>query len=505
MALSGFSAPVSATTPAAVVTLAPDDVVHAHRMDGASLPAFSAFSSPATATTLTGAVSLLPDDVLHAHTLDGGSPGSTLTGFGAGGFGSGGFGGVSAAGSLLLLTIVSAPPPPPPSVDVDPTAPDASPARWSFSIGSWRTGPAAPLSGARNRQVTWRLVGRSEASFDLSGSDEAAGFLDELITDLWVTRSPVPDRATCLFRGRVGRTQHAIDANTHTVSVTVGDYRAVLDRRQLWEGGQLSWVNVDQAAIAFGLVQHAQAQPGGSLSITQGVGPVSGVTRARNDYPAGKPVGEALDQLSQVDNGFDWDITPDPDPRVPGQKLDIFHPARGTDRHQVLALGDRLVSINRTVDPGTYANAIRGTGADSTSSGGALAPVRREASDIATRPEGRWDGSMSDTDLTVQQTIVDRTVQELANRQDVTPQWTVTLKPNSWGGPDDIWLGDPVSLRVKSGPLDVFATYRVLEIPCSWDDDDNVTTGLTLGTATGINPRFSPRKVDTRLQALERR
>jgi hypothetical protein len=505
MAVSAFSAPVSATTPAAAVTLAPDDASHGHKATSPVLRSLSAFSAPVTATTPAGAVVLVPDDAAHGHTADGADPVLVQTGYGEGGYGEGGYGGVIAVGRVLTILAVDPPSPPPPVIDVDPTAPDPPPAVWSWSIGSWRTGPSVPLSQARNRRITWRLVGRHEASFELDGGDEAAAAIEELISDLWVTRSPVPNTARTVFRGRVGQTQDAIDATAHAVTVTVGDYRAVLDRRQLWEGGQLSWLNTDQAAIAWGLVQHTQAQTGGQLGIVQGAGPVSGITRVRNDYPAGKRVGEAIDQLAQVTNGFDWDITPAQDPHDPTLRLDVFYPQRGAARGVVLALGDRISKADRQVNPGDYANAERGTGADSTSTGGTLAPVRREAADIATRPEGRWDGSMSDTDLTVQQTIVDRTNQELAQRQVITPDWVVTLKPNSWGGPDDIWLGDPVVLVVTSGRLNVVESLRVVEIPCAWDDEDNVTTQLALAAVARPNRRWSLRRVDQRLQALERR
>ena len=93
----------------------------------------------------------------------------------------------------------------------------------------------------------------------------------------------------------------------------------------------------------------------------------------------------------------------------------------------------------------------------------------------------------------------------MATRQVVTPDSTVTLKSNSWGGPDDIWLGDPVVLVVKSGPLNVVESLRVVEIPAAWDEEDNVTVALSLAAVTRPGRRWSLRKVDQRLQALERR
>lgn len=387
----------------------------------------------------------------------------------------------------------------------DPTAPPGDPARWVWVIGPWNTGPDTYLPLARNRRVTWRRVGRSEASFEIDGLEPGAAGIDELITDLWVIRYGAPGIGRTLFRGRIGPTADNLDGSGHAVTVSAGDYRAVLDRRQFWEGGTLSFLNQDQALLAWNIVQHTQLQTAGGLGIVRGTGQTTGQVRVRNDYPPGKPIGEALDQLAQVENGFDWDITPHVDPRNRTLYLDVFFPTRGTDRGVVLDYGGRLISVQRQVDPGQYANAIRGTGADSTSSGGVLAPVRREASGLLTRPEGRWDGSMSDPDLVVAQTIVERTNRELTDRQIITPSYTVTLRPNSWAGPDDVWLGDPARLIVRWGRLNVDVTLQVQEVTAAFDEDDTVTVSLTLGPIERPNKRWSVRALDQRLRALERR
>jgi hypothetical protein len=438
--------------------------------------------------------------------MDGADGVPVLTGFGEGGFGQGGFGGVSPAGTVIVLTVVTAPPviPPPPIVVVDPTDLGKPPAAWAWVVGPWNAGPTTLLSAARNRRITWRLTGRHEASFDIDGTDQAAAAIEELISDLWVLRSPVPNVTATVFRGRVGNTADAIDASAHTTSVTVGDYRAVLDRRFVLPS-TISILNTDQGQVAWQLIQGTQAQTGGNLGIVQGLGVNTGVMRGRSDYVAGTKIGEALDHLAQVDNGFDYDIRPSTDPRDLALFFDVYYPVRGTDRQVALRLGDRVAKVDRAVDVSDYANAIRGSGADQTTDGAALSAVLRAASDLATRPEGRWDGQMADTDITVQQTIIDRTVRELADRQNITPAYTFTLKTNDWAGPDDIWLGDPVVGVIQSGRLNVVETLRVTEIASTWSDEDDVTTAITAAAVSRPGKRWTLRRVDQRLQKLERR
>jgi hypothetical protein len=506
MAVSPWSAPVTTTTLPAAVTLAPANASQANRASTPDLTSSSGWAGPVTATTLAGAPTLAVTNAAQANAADSATgTGVTLTGFGEGGFGTGGFGGSTTSGRVIVLTVVAAPVPPAPIVVVEPTDLGKPPAAWAWVAGPWNVGPTTLLSQARSRRVTWRLTGRSDASFEIDGTDQAAAAIDELISDLWVLRSPVPNVTAALFRGRLGNSGDEIDATAHTSTFQAGDYRAILDARFILPS-DLSILNTDQGQIAWQLIQNTQGQTGGNLGIVQGNGLTTGVLRDRSDYPAGKKIGEALDQLSQVDNGFDYDIRPAADPRDLTLFLDVYYPARGTDRQAVLRLGDRVVKVQRTVDVSEYANAERGTGAEQTSTGTALNPVLRTAPDLATRPEGRWDGQMADPDLTVQQTIVDKTVRALADSQVIVPAYVLTLKPNDWGGPDDIWLGDPALTVIQSGRVNVVESLRVTEIAATWDDEtDDVTAAITVAAIARPGKRWRLRRVDQRLQKLERR
>lgn len=97
-------------------------------------------------------------------------------------------------------------------------------------------------------------------------------------------------------------------------------FEAYLSRRNIVD--TLSFTNQDQLAIARDLVAYAQgdamnvvdghpvtiAKPGGDLGITYG-SETSGVLRTiLYEGSDGKLLGEALDRLAQLDDGFDWSI-----------------------------------------------------------------------------------------------------------------------------------------------------------------------------------------------------
>ena len=358
---------------------------------------------------------------------------------------------------------------------------------WTFAVGPWTGLPDWQLSRATGRKVTWRLTAPSDASFSLDGTSRDAERIEELVTDLWVFRNGFP-----LYRGRVGPTSDSHNGDAHGVSVTTADYRAVLARRALFEGDTLTYTAQDQALIAWNLISTTQAR--GTLGIVRGHGQTTGVARDRTFEP-GEYVAPYIDALSKVQDGFDWDVTPT---ATTALNFDVWYPQRGSDRQVVLDFPGALKSFNRSVDPAQYANSVRVSGDET------LAPVRADAADIGTRDEGRWDTQVGETTIREAATLTARAQAELAKAQTITPAWTVTLPPNTWGGPDHIWLGDPVILAVRSGRLDVVASYRVQEVSLDLGDDGTATTSLALG-AVPPDRRFQLRHVNQRLTSLERR
>lgn len=402
------------------------------------------------------------------------------------------------------VTLVVAPaadpaPPPPPPV----TAIPSRPAGWAFILG-----PPAPggghdwvVSNAKARRATFRLVSPSEAAFDIDGHDPIAAKIVELQTDLHVLRTrPNGSGADLLFRGRIGPTGDTLDANGHKVTVTAHDYREVLNRRQLYPDSKLVWDNTEQAVIGMELINQTQIRPGGALGIGPGVGSSTGVSRDRTEYEAGDVIGQRLQELSEVIDGFDWDITPATPTLL---QLDIWYPMRGLDRSVVLEYGGLLSGVNRNVDTSKYANGVQLTG--QTPEGGDEPPARvvREAADLGSRPEGRWDATFG-TSIVTDASLAERGDWQLDEAQVVRPSYTVTLKPGAWRGPGHIWLGDPVRLVIMSGRLRVDSILRVFEIDVRILDDGSEVVQMTIGAP---KPDYRKRATDIerRLRSLERR
>jgi hypothetical protein len=328
-------------------------------------------------------------------------------------------------------------------------------ARWTWSLGGTPAsgnGPQRQLTAARGRTITWRLDAACSAAFTIDGrNDEMSGW-ERLATDLFVWRD-----GTLVFRGRLCPEQGRIDAGGHTVTITAIDYRGMLDTKTVPETGA-SYSATDQAAIAWGLINSAQTRTNGSLGITNGIGSTSGTNRDRT-YDPGKPIGEAIGELGRVDSGFEWEVGAD-------LAFDRWYPTRGSDNGVVLDYPGRITAIDYAFDPGGFGNVAMAIGSNTTT------PVLATSGTIATDPRGRWERAVASPSIVEQATLTARAPFLLAQMETIRVDYRVTLRPNTWGGPTDVWLGDTVKLAVKSGNVQESMTpHRVTEITATPGDD----------------------------------
>jgi hypothetical protein len=102
--------------------------------------------------------------------------------------------------------------------------------------------------------------------------------------------------------------------------------------------------------------------------------------------------------------------------------------------------------------------------------------------DIATRPEGRWEANYGDTSLTTGQMVSDAAGYNVERYGDrLNTSWSMTLAPGAWRGPDHIWIGDVVTYAVRRGRRDVVDQARVYELAITLDQSDIETVTLVVG------------------------
>ncbi|GGV34277.1 hypothetical protein GCM10010182_67720 [Actinomadura cremea] len=377
--------------------------------------------------------------------------------------------------------------------------------RWQLVLGPASGGHELALTEASSRRYTARLNEGSDLSFSIDGRHAQAAAIGELTTDVHLLWTSPAGLTRVLDRCRVGPTRDDVSEDAHRVEVTCLDYRAVLERRILYSGDTLTYSSTDQAEVAWALIDTTQQRAAGALGIAKGwtgTAP-TGITRDRT-YEASDSIGQRIQELSEVIDGFDWDITP---VSASGLRLDVWYPQRGADRGVVLILGGLAATVNREVNPGDYANALRYSGATGDEETPGPTPVELEApllDQAVDWPQGRWDAAHGDDGLVTQAALNARAAWQLAQSQVITPVYTVRLVRGGWDGPDHIWLGDTVRLIVPSGRLQVDSSLRVHEVQIDIDEDGGETVTLSLG---GPRPDFRrwPSRVDRKIRDLERR
>lgn len=234
--------------------------------------------------------------------------------------------------------------------------------------------------------------------------------------------------------------------------------------------GEVRFDQVDQFRIVADLVAHMQSIE--DLGITVSYDALSGVLRDRSyEADKGKSVGEAIEQLSDVDNGFDWALEPGGTVdaltytlrlsyprrgRNTGFVFDLVVPEEGSDQssgsgavldYSLLDSSRDMVTRYTAVGPGEGTAQLVGHAADPNLLG---AVPLREAS-------GAWLDVTNQTTLDAHALIGQR----INGRRSLIV--TLKLNPNADPKLGAYILGDTINLvSIQDGWASVAGPYRII-------------------------------------------
>jgi hypothetical protein len=379
------------------------------------------------------------------------------------------------------------------------------------------------LTDARSRKLVQALDAPAEFSFTVDGHSPQAAQIVELATDVIAWRwDEASGRDVPAFRGCVTHAQDTISEQTHTTAFVAHDYLALVGRRFYTNATAVVFSATDQDTIAAAIVAAAGARsstsgtnfaPGSYLPLSVQLVDASGATRAPSGqvrdraFTGQSSMGDMLDQLAKVINGFDYDCWPRSD-LFGVDVIRIFYPYQGVQRtYPQLVWGSTVSNLTRTVDSSDYANYQRVVG-NNGSADPNTAQVYGEAwnadsNNVTVATQGLWMNGANASDVTIAQTLRDKASGDLGRSGVLVPTYTVGLRPDaySWGNPN---MGDVVPLVVVSGRLDVSTTIRVMGLTYDIGDDGQEDVTLTLGRPdTTIYDIFTAQARD--VNALARR
>lgn len=381
----------------------------------------------------------------------------------------------------------------------------------------------AELVDARGRQLVQQWNQPASFTFTLDGHSQAAALIQELGTDVIAWRwNETLGYDQQVFRGIIAQSEDQITEQSHTVTFTAHDYLAVLSRRfyasataQIWTALDQDWVAIYILAWAVNPPAATNANPGVPLPPSDPAHPfttgaflpigvswrnpdgtyrstASGVLRDRT-YFGGQNWGTALSDLAATIGGFDFDAYPTTDanhPAGPGypagiDALRVFYPQQGISRTDMaLVYGSNVSALTRTVSSDNYANYTRALGNNSNSDPTAAQLYSNswnvDANNVTVNPVGLWMLTDDAADVTLQPTLDQKSLGDLAYNGTLIPTYTLTLRPNTYqmGSPN---MGDTVPLVVNSGRLNVNTAVRVVGITYDIGDDGQEDVSLTVG------------------------
>lgn len=376
--------------------------------------------------------------------------------------------------------------------------------RWRITLHNrqygdqpWNQTIIADLTDARGRRLTQSYKSPAEFTFTLDGLSAQAPLVRELVTDVWAWRwDEAQGKDVAMFRGLVDHSEDQFDSDSGVVTFVCHDYSAMLMRR-VWTAAY-SVTQRDQDDLAWDIILNAiaispsvgssfgaasylplmptQVNPDGTARSAK-----SGQLRDRQ-YLGNTVHGTALDDLSKVSNGFDYDVLPFP---ASGRdQLRLFYPSQGITRALTYAYGAQIAGFTRTVASDEYANYERLIGnnqaTDATAAQVFAESFNSDASNISPNGIGLWMRGEQSADVTVTLTLQQQADGAVNFSGVIVPSYTVTLTPGTYqfGAPN---MGDTVGLVIKAGRLNVNTTTRVFGITFDISDDGSEDVSLTLG------------------------
>jgi hypothetical protein len=397
------------------------------------------------------------------------------------------------------------------------------------------TGLIGELTAAGSRSLSFSLDAHAELHFSLPGRHPQAASITPLVDDVLVFRDD-----TAVQRFRV--VSRSIDWGTEVqASFSCVSYRKLLDA-WIFSDDTLDvkrWTAVENAEdVAWAIFNYGQTKTWGNLGATRGHVPSTPITLAAGmldgtaasytatDYfAAGSKRGDAIDQLSKLGSGFEWDIRPDPANPYTGMKFDVWSLAEG-GRNQwgsgvaspfILDDGGNVLGGSHDTDPSEIANVGRFPVADQAyvSTSPTWVPTSKNPDPVIPGDdvyEGRWERNFSDQEFTTAAAAASAAPGLLAKARAYPPVITCDLRRGRWEGPSQLWIGDSARFVLSipvDGQVDAYALYvdevvRVVEAEVTVDDLGAEDVKLSLNRPAYSATRDAGAVYD-RLARLERR
>lgn len=237
-----------------------------------------------------------------------------------------------------------------------------------------------------------------------------------------------------------------------------------------------TFTNTDQFTIAQTLLDAAADAPGGDIGVAV-PNTTCGVLRDRTYYSVErKQLGEAVEQLSAVENGFDFEVATSLSGATFTNNVVFYYPRQGRRLDAVWDVSVHVSLDSWEVDASATANSISGLG----SGDGEDALVLDVADPAKLSEYPLLEDTASFKDVVERSTLDAHSRAELTRRSAPTALPELTLLPTSETTVGSFVVGDEVRLRGTRGWPELDGWYRIVGYNVEVSDDGDEKVKVTV-------------------------
>lgn len=323
----------------------------------------------------------------------------------------------------------------------------------------------ADVTDSRNKSFSINLnqEGTAQFTMNLSNALASSEFVGLGRKDLHIYRNN-----TRVWGGEIAAFDGTVDATGEDFNVVARSYESLLKDR--YTGAAKQFNAVDAGQVAWTMINESQQLTNGDFGITSGEIQASVLRTRLFEY---KNIYEAISELSEVENGIEWEITP-------YKEFNVYYPQMGTDRstEDILEYGGNVEQVRFAYDflePGNRA-IVLGAGS------GAGISYADEYDTTSRTLYGLRERVVPFKDVSDQTTLDAKANRVLEERKNpIESLEVVQARGAGILAFTRVNLGDQVRVKVKQGLLDVDGVYRVrgLNVEIANDGTEKVTYTVT--------------------------
>jgi hypothetical protein len=340
---------------------------------------------------------------------------------------------------------------------------------YKYILWDFRTGQKEILPEALNRSYSYQLNRAGKASFSLPLTTER---LERFPLYIGVTRLLIYRASKLIWAGVIWEITEDAQDDEGTVNVQCTEIFHILSEKRYTSN---TYTSTDAGQIAWGLINTTQGLSGGNLGITQGT---IEATQNRARVYFDEKIGEKIIQLTEVINGFDFEITPS----IKVNTLGVFnvYGKRGTTLNTFrLEYGEGLKnniqswSRKRTLSDMFNSVIVEGEG---------LGDARLTSTETDTAlitAIGLLEGRIQEKSINQLNALGTRADEFIRVRKTEQPLYDITVN-NAYDDFGKYDVGDIVPVRIKYGYIDMNTTMRIYGIDVRISDAGEEVIKLTI-------------------------